>query len=853
MAAIRARSLRCTGSLGRSKSEGTLIDLEDDRALRASNVNGLNAAPQVSEHSDWPILQPEVQHIPLQATNPFWNGLSESNPFLDDIIHNDTDNQSAAVNSTMLKDDLFATFDDGDEDALSICSDEINLNLLLTSRQRSAKHSGRWSSASDLLDVLDTKESQKQKENQLNSWNQLLNPDLEWLKNDMEAYKMAWLSHRQLTRSCLDLGLMSQSPGWAQTQATDTQIVCRFDYDGGSVQLPDSDISAHIPEGHIEPGEVQEIALKAIFEPPQGLNDDLSTIVTPLLEVSLSNIGAKGGISLEMKVAGEIKSDPLSQVMAEFVCLVGYQREGPFQKIKSFYVYKNTLQVKLPDLKPQMYFTAAVQAPIIKPPATCVWDYAERHLTVGVYGPKHIHPSFKVVCVVFGYNQIPPKLPFRDKKLSNNRPPLLLQLWGKHQFNPKGLKALQIIPSPLDLKFQIKPMDQITQVTQEDLKLGRVVYLPFAVSKSTSVEMVPFRLNVHVKDSVGLPLAEFHLLSPDPSPRKSEKYREIMQPPVILEEASVQLPVFQNRPVTVVQYGVALKSVIRQPRVEYLLEYFKGETMAILCQETVKSAGQSKVKEWYIGFLRGRVGLVHCKNVKIITKDQVIDFSGAEVTTQVLLENIAMPFQKLTYMYSAVQLLVMECAPSWRALGVALGYSNQMLDEMVQGRGDETKVDRLACLLERLKEDCHEETTRKRFLHELATGLLKIGCHGLVVHLAQNTVILSAAVQLGVQWRELARQLARLSSAHIAGYEAPHRGKSGQVSSQAMWKPAYDFLHTWSLRYGDCYRDAIQDLHLALDGMRSRITRQWRQITGALVVAHCADILHASAFPESHP
>lgn len=150
----------------------------------------------------------------------------------------------------------------------------------------------------------------------------------------------------------------------------------------------------------------------------------------------------------------------------------------------------------------------------------------------------------------------------------------------------------------------------------------------------------------------------------------------------------------------------------------------------------------------------------------------------------------------------------------------------------------------------------------------------------LVAQLIQNTVILSTAVELGVRWRELAEKMGKLSSAQIAGYEAPHRGKSGEVSPQvsltvctdtasntrfvqiqinslfpdvlqSMWKPAYDFLYSWSLRYGDSYRDMIQDLHLVLDKMRNPTTRQWRQLTGALITANCLDIFRVSAYPKS--
>lgn len=73
------------------------------------------------------------------------------------------------------------------------------------------------------------------------------------------------------------------------------------------------------------------------------------------------------------------------------------------------------------------------------------------------------------------------------------------------------------------------------------------------------------------------------------------------------------------------------------------------------------------------------------------------------------------------------------------------------------------------------------------------------------------------------------------------------------VCLQSMWKPAYDFLYSWSLHYGDSYRDMIQDLHLLLDKMKHPATRQWRQLTGALITVNCLDVFRASAYPKSQP
>lgn len=66
-----------------------------------------------------------------------------------------------------------------------------------------------------------------------------------------------------------------------------------------------------------------------------------------------------------------------------------------------------------------------------------------------------------------------------------------------------------------------------------------------------------------------------------------------------------------------------------------------------------------------------------------------------------------------------------------------------------------------------------------------------------------------------------------------------------------MWKPAYDFLYSWSLRYGENYKDMIQDLHLILDKMKNPVTRQWRQLTGVLATVNCLDIFRDAAFKDS--
>ncbi|KAK2844450.1 hypothetical protein Q5P01_011109 [Channa striata] len=843
MAVERTRSFSRVGSLMRSRSEGTLIDL-DDSDLTSNNLNG-GYATRITPSSE----------NPSRTKNPFWNKLSGSNPFLDDIVHSSTDGNTS--NTSNLKLDNEKHFYSNNDDGSSTSSDEGNVGNFLENKHRVTKGSGRWKSTSDILDNLERKTLKK--ENSFKPPGPVLNPDFEWLKNDREAYKMAWLSHRQLTRSCLDLNLMSQSPGWAQTQATDFQVISRIGDSGGSVQLPDLEVSVHVPANHVAPGEIQEVTLRATLDPPPGLNNNYMTTMSPLLEVILSSINTKECITLEMKLSGEVKSDPLSQVMTTVVGLVSNKREGPYLKVKDCYIYKNTMQIKLQDLKTHFYVIAVAEASAVQSPATSVWDYLDRQITVALYGPRYIHPSFKVVIVVCCHEDVPPKLPFSDVCRGNkNLPPLVLQLWGKHHFKPDKVNDLHVSVSVADSTFVLKPEDKLKKVRQSRLKIGTVLYLPVALSCSSNSEINPFKLDLQVEESNAAVVRHFQVASSPVAPirlekrelRKMEKNTEMTRASPIPEESVTESSKFEDRPVNLQWYGVVLKSVFRHPHVDYLLEYFKGDTVALLSRETVRSVGNSKVKEWYVAFLRGRIGLVHCKNVKVITRDQVIDFSGIQITTQVLLDNMTLPFKKLTYMYSAIQTMVTEHITSWRDLADALGYNNLSLAAITR-RQAETEADKVACVLEKLKEDCHADKNRKKFLHELMVGLLKMDSVNLVAQLIQNTVILSTAVELGVRWRELTEKMGKLSSAQIAGYEAPHRGKNGEVGAQSMWKPAYDFLYSWSLRYGDSYRDMIQDLHLVLDKMKNPPTREWRQLTGALVTATCLDVFRASVLPKS--
>lgn len=555
----------------------------------------------------------------------------------------------------------------------------------------------------------------------------VLNPDFEWLKNDREAYKMAWLSHRQLTRSCLDLNLISRSPGWAQTQAADSQVISRVGHTGGSVRLPHSEIQIHIPEGHVPPGEFQEVTLKSMLDPPPGLNNIYETTMSPLVEVVLGNINMKEGIILEIKLSGEVKNDPLSQLITSVNGLVSNKREGPYLKVSDCSVHDNVMQLKMRDLKTHFFVIAVAEASAIQPPFTSVWDYLNREVVFAVYGPRYIHPSFKVVIVVCCHEDVPPKLPFSVIcKGNKSLPPLVLQLWGKHGFRPDRVNDLQVRISLTDSTFKIKPEDKLKEVRQSQLKIGTILHLPVAVSCGGGADTNPFKLHLEVQESNCVAVARFEVPSPPAAPirlekraaKPTERRAEVARTSPIPEESPPDFAKFADRPVKLQWYGVALKSVLRQPRVDYLLEYFKGDTVALLSKDTVRSVGNLKVKEWYVGFLRGRTGLVHCKNVKLITRDQVIDFTGIQLSAEVLLDNVAMPFRKLTYMYSSIQTLVTEHITSWEAFAYALGYGHLPADAVLR-RCAETEADKVACVLEKLKEDCHTERTKRKFLHEL--------------------------------------------------------------------------------------------------------------------------------------
>nr|XP_031529979.1 metastasis-associated in colon cancer protein 1 isoform X2 [Vicugna pacos] len=785
--------------------------------------------------------------------NPFWNELSASNPFLDDITR--LRNHHKRENISILKEDPFLFFREIEtRNSFDPSGDELDVHQLL--RQSSSRKSGRSKSVSELLDILDDTTHAHQN---IHNSDLILEQDLEWLQNDREAYKMAWLSQRQLARSCLDLNTINQSPGWAQTQVAETTIVCKLNHQGGSVQLPESDITVHVPQGHVAVGEFQELSLRAFLDPPQMLNHNLSCTISPLLEIMLGNLNTMEAISLEMKIGAEVKKDPFSQVMTEIVCLHSLTKEGPFKVLNNCYIYKDTIQVKLVDLSQMMYLVVAALAKGTQSPAATIWDYIHKTTSIGIYGPRYIHPSFTAIFTVCGHSYMPGKLTISDiKKGGKNMSSVVFQLWGKHSFLLEKPQDLSISVFSCDPDFEVKVEGKRKEIKQKQLQSGQIVHQQFLFSLVDSREMHLFVFRVQVEPPNGGLLTQFFITTPDPAPNLKrlsnlpsdlQKEKEIKSAP-LLPSVHVKYPKFQDTQLNFTNYGVTLKTVLRKSKIDYLLEYFKGDTVALLGEGKVKAIGQSKVKEWYVGVLRGKIGLIHCRNIKMIAKEQIMSLSDSVFTTRNLLEQIALPFKTLTYIYSVVLTLVSEKVYDWKVLANVLGYSHLMLEDFDQIQADK-ESEKVSYVVKKLKEDCHADRNTRKFLYELIVALLKIDCQGLVARLIQEAAILTSAVKLGKSWRELAEKLVRLTKRQMEVYEIPHRGKAGDVAVEMMWKPAYDFLYTWSAHYGNSYRDVLQDLQSALDRMKNPVTKQWRDLTGALILVNSLEVLRATAFSTS--
>ncbi|KAK6315406.1 hypothetical protein J4Q44_G00149350 [Coregonus suidteri] len=671
-----------------------------------------------------------------------------------------------------------------------------------------------------------------------------------------EDFRAAWLNHRKLARSCHDLDSLGQNPGWGQTQPVETNIVCHLDSSGGAVQLPDTSISIHIPEGHVAPGDSQQISMKALLDPPLELNNDRTTTVSPVVEIKLGNMETKTTVTLEMKVSVVVKKE--SRQTTEVICVRSDCKEGPYTPIPQAYMYEDTVQVCLDNLEPCMYVSVVAQAQSVAP-GTTVWDNVVKKVTLGVYGPKHIHPSFKTVVAIFGHDCAPKTLLVSEVgKQAQATPPVALQLWGKHQFVLARPQDLRVGVYSNMANYEVKASEQARVVRGFQVKLGKVSRIVYVIASRTADDVSDFTLRVQVKDDQDCILAQFCVQTPAPPPKtgpqtsvqrrflKKKELGKIVLSPLAI---TTKYPVFHDRRIRNLKFGKLIKTVIRQTKNQYLLEYKKGDYIALLSEEKIKLKGQLWTKEWYICYYQGRTGLVHAKNVLLVGKVKPIYFSGAELTTTLLLEQVLKPCKFLTYIYASVRTILMENVGSWRAFADALGYVNLPLTHFCRAELD-SEPERVASVLEKLKEDCNnaEGKERKSFQKELMTALLKMDCQGLVARLVMDFVLLTTAVEVAGRWRELAERLSKVSRLQLDAYEGPHRDRNGVVDHEAMWKPAYDFLLTWAAQIGDSYRDVIQELHMGLDKMKSPITKRWKHLTGTLILVNCLDMLRSSAF-----
>ncbi|NWV63159.1 SH3B4 protein, partial [Malurus elegans] len=546
-----------------------------------------------------------------------------------------------------------------------------------------------------------------------------------------EDFRTAWLNHRKLARSCHDLDLLGQNPGWGQTQPVETNIVCKLDSSGGAVQLPDTNISIHVPEGHVCPGETQQISMKAMLDPPLELNSDKCSTVSPVLQIKLSNMEVRTVIVLEMKVSAEVKDDAASRSLVGLQCLRSDVKEGPYTAVQPSYSYGDTIQVQLENLEPCMYVAAVAQARDVLYPYT-VWDYISKRVTVGVYGPKHIHPSFKTVVAVFGHECAPKTLLVNEVARQSHGPaPVALQLWGKHQFALARPQDLKLCMFSNMSNYEVKAGEQAKVVRGFQMKLGKVSRLIFPIASHDPNELSDFTLRIQVKDERDAILTQFCVQTPQPPPKSAVKptgQRRFLKKnevgKIILSPlaAAAKYPVFQERPVSGLKYGKLLKTVVRQSKNHYLLEYKKGDVVALLSEEKIRLKGQLWTKEWYIGYYQGKVGLVHAKNVLVVGKARPSYFSGPELSTGLLLEQILRPCKFLTYIYASVRTLLMENLSSWRCFADALGYLNVPLAFFCRAELD-SEPERVASVLEKLKEDCNsaENKERKSFQKELMT------------------------------------------------------------------------------------------------------------------------------------
>ncbi|KAK2082633.1 SH3 domain-binding protein 4, partial [Saguinus oedipus] len=558
--------------------------------------------------------------------------------------------------------------------------------------------------------------------------------------------------------------------------------------------------------------------VRSLLDPPLELNSDRSCSITeqPGSE-NLHHLGDEMGLQ----------------------CLRSDSKEGPYVSVLLSYSCGDTVQAQLHNLEPCMYVVIIAHAPSILYPST-VWDFIHKKVTVALHGPKHIHPSFKMVVTIFGHNCAPKTLLVSEVTRQAPSPvPVALQLWGKHQF---------ILPRPQNLKvcmfsnmmnYEVRAREQAKVVQGFQLKLGKVSCLIFPIASQNANKLSDIMLQVQVKDDQEAILTQFCIQTPQPPPKSAIKpsgQRRFLKNEVgkIIPSpfaTTTKYLTFQDCPVSSLKFGKLLKTVVWQNKNHYLLEYKKGDGLALLSEERVRLWGQLWTKEWYIGYYQGRVVLVHAKNMLVVGRAWPSLCSGPKLSTSVLLEQILWPCKFLTYIYTSMRTLLMENISSWCSFADALGYMNLPL----------TFFSRVGCLCPGKAEgglQQHGEQRTEVLPEGACDGLTEDGLPGPGGQTHPGLCALTTAVEVAHRWRELAEKLAKVSQQQMDAYESPHQDRNGVVDSEAMWKTACDFLLTWSHQIGDSYRDVIQELHLGLDKMKNPITKRWKHLTGTLILVN---------------
>uniref|UniRef100_A0A8C4Q4X0 SH3 domain-containing protein n=1 Tax=Eptatretus burgeri TaxID=7764 RepID=A0A8C4Q4X0_EPTBU len=829
------------------------------------------------------------------TSNPFWRIAAISNPFLNHMNVNDSPNTFSETSENNLLDDplidisdtMLATPDPsmiqvtspvvkerfiGKEDLISLYGSPFSRdwtennksvdNLLSPMIEPPHRSSEPRQRSKSLAELFATKEMINGycSEGTFSPIGLACTSKPELLQDNRQAFREAWLKHRQLTRSCTDLG---KTPASIPHQPLIVQTSGHLDSAGGSVQIPDTSITLHVPAGHIWPGGTRQVSLKALLDPPLKLSGHCSTVITPLLQVFLGDPPPLKPPMLEMKVSATVKPDTESQDATEIVCFTGTSQDGPFQPLPDPCIHGDLLQVFLKSTLQSTYVVVVARiktfdtvmtncsnpaqdsSPLSKVNAvqeeskvvceklinidfeqnihqqlafrqsepsgapaqkTGVWNFLHRKLTVGLYGPAQLPHSFTAILAIFGHQEAPRTMPLCDAahegKSKKGAKSDNLMLWGKHEF---------VLSNPQDLELSLFASESIVQLVEKSrsvrsfhLRLGRVCRLLFPIRLQGESAWPHFSLRVQIRDQSGDLLSQFSVAAPTRvlSKSKSSSQRRFLKrreqnsvktqsstpsppPPPPPPLPPIKAPIFQDRSMVLPRYAIALCTISRQNKSPYLLEYRKGDVFGLLSEERLQVRGHRKVKQWFVAYVTGRLGLVHCKNVKVLEPQLSKRCpNNVPLSTGILLDLLLRPCRHLTYSYVTLRATVSEGVADWKMLAHALGYNKNELD-MSPRLAEKNEAENVAAVLDKLRKDCNSQELRPRrsFPKELFTALLKLNLQAIFIRCLLDSMLLTLAVQVGAQWKHLAAVLACLSPTEAEAYESPH-SKNGLVPSE---------------------------------------------------------------------